>query len=93
MAEVVIYTKPWCGYCSRAKRLLRSKGVEFEEIDVSLDRAREEEMIRRARRSTVPQIFIDGRHVGGSGDLAALEAMGELDPLLQTDAPRRDDAR
>ena len=93
MAEVVIYTKPWCGYCSRAKRLLRSKGVEFEEIDVSLDRAREEEMIRRARRSTVPQIFIDGRHVGGSDDLAALEAMGELDPLLQTDAPRRDDAR
>ena len=93
MAEVVIYTKPWCGYCSRAKRLLRSKGVEFEEIDVSLDRAREEEMICRARRSTVPQIFIDGRHVGGSDDLAALEAMGELDPLLQTDAPRRDDAR
>jgi glutaredoxin 3 len=93
MVEIVIYTKPWCGYCSRAKRLLRSKGVEFEEIDVSLDRAREEEMIRRARRSTVPQIFIDGRHVGGSDDLAALEALGELDPLLQTDAPQRDDAR
>jgi len=93
MAEVVIYTKPWCGYCSRARRLLESKGVEFEEIDVSRDRAREDEMIRRARRYTVPQVFIDGRHVGGSDELAALNAMGELDPLLQADAPPRDDAR
>ena len=83
MAEVVVYTKRWCWYCTRAESLLRSKGVAFVEIDVTGDPAREAEMVRRARgRRTVPQIFIDGRHVGGSDDLQELDRRGALDPLL-----------
>lgn len=83
MAKVEIYTKFLCPYCSRATRLLASKGVEFEEIDISLGGPKRIEMIQRAHgRSTVPQIFIDDRHIGGSDDLAALDARGGLDPLL-----------
>ncbi|MCC7429082.1 MAG: glutaredoxin 3 [Alphaproteobacteria bacterium] len=83
-ARVEIYTTPWCGYCARAKALLARKGVAFEEIDVELGGPRKAEMIKRAGgRSTVPQIFIDGRHIGGSDDLHALEAKGGLDPLLR----------
>ena len=83
MAKVEIYTKFLCPYCWRAKSLLEAKGVEFEEIDVTMNGGRKSEMIDRAHgRMTVPQIFIDGRHVGGSDDLAALDAAGKLDPLL-----------
>ena len=83
MVKVEIYTKVFCGYCSRAKRLLQSKGVEIEEIDITLGGARRAEMLQRAPgRMTVPQIFIDGRHVGGCDDLHALDALGGLDPLL-----------
>lgn len=83
MARVEIYTKVFCGFCSRAKRLLDAKGVEYEEIDVTMDRDRRNEMIQRANGGrTVPQIFIDDRHVGGSDDLHALDARGRLDPLL-----------
>ncbi|RJF93021.1 glutaredoxin 3 [Sphingomonas cavernae] len=84
MAKIEIYTKLLCGYCTRAKALLASKGAEFEEYDISMGGPQRAEMIQRAHgRTTVPQIFIDGRHVGGSDDLAALEAAGKLDPLLQ----------
>ena len=84
MARVEMYTKMFCPYCARAKRLLADKGVEVEEHDISLGGPRREEMLSRAAgRHTVPQIFIDGRHVGGSDDLAALNEAGELDPLLQ----------
>lgn len=84
MAKIEIYTKAFCGYCARAKALLDRKGAAFEEIDVTMDRAGFEAMIERAKGGrTVPQIFIDGRHVGGSDDLAALEAKGELDALLK----------
>lgn len=83
MARVEIYTKDWCGFCARAKRLLDGKGVAYEEYDISLGGPRRGEMIDRANgRTTVPQIFIDGAHVGGSDDLAALEAAGKLDPML-----------
>ncbi len=83
MAEVEIYTKDWCPYCARAKRLLDDKGVAYAEHEISMDPAKRAEMIDRANgRTTVPQVFIDGRHVGGSDDLAALEREGRLDSLL-----------
>jgi glutaredoxin 3 len=83
MVEVVIYSSPFCGYCARAKQLLGRKGVNYLDIDVAADPGRRPEMIARANgRTTVPQIFIDGRHVGGCDDLYALEQDGGLDPLL-----------
>ena len=85
MARIEVYTKFLCPYCTRAKALLENKGAAFEEIDVTMDRAGFEAMVDRARgRRTVPQIFIDGKHIGGSDDLAELEAKGELDALLGT---------
>ncbi len=87
MAKVEIYTSQWCGYCHRAKALLTSKGVAFEEIDVGGDSALRETMINRANgRTTVPQIFIEGRHVGGCDDLYDLDRAGRLDPLLKQTA-------
>lgn len=75
-----MYATAWCPYCARARNLLTRKGVEFQEIDV--DSTGREEMIRRSGRRTVPQIFIGATHVGGSDDLAELEAAGKLDSLL-----------
>ena len=78
-----IYTKFACSYCVRAKRLLASKGVEFNEFDITLGGPKREEMLQRAPGAmTVPQIFIGDVHVGGSDDLAALEREGKLDALL-----------
>jgi len=83
MARVEIYTKFFCGYCARAKRLLTSKGVEFEEYDITMGGPKRAEMVQRSSgRSTVPQIFIDDRHIGGSDELAELERRGELDTML-----------
>lgn len=83
MAKIEIYTKPFCPYCARAKALLDRKGARFAETDIMMNpRARDEMMSRANGRSTVPQIFIDGAHIGGSDDLAALDARGGLDPLL-----------
>ena len=83
MARVEIYTKSFCPYCARAKRLLEEKGVAYEENEISGGGDKREEMIQRAGgRTTVPQIFIEGRHIGGSDDLASLEREGKLDPLL-----------
>ena len=83
MAKVEIYTKAFCPYCTRALRLLASKGVEPEEYDVTMGGAKKAEMVERSGgRRTMPQVFIDGRHIGGSDDLAALDHAGELDPLL-----------
>ena len=87
--RVIIYSQPLCGYCSAAKRLLTNKGAKFTEIDVVLDPERREEMIQRSSgRRTVPQIFIDGRHIGGFDELRALDGAGELDPLLAAPAPQ-----
>lgn len=83
MAEIEIYTTPWCPYCWRAKRLLETKGARYVEIDLWQESARRAEMVARAGgRTSVPQLFIDGRGIGGSDELAALEASGELDDLL-----------
>lgn len=83
MRPVTIYTTMFCPYCYAAKRLLAKKGAGFTEIDVTMKPQAREEMVRRAGgRRTVPQIFIGEHHVGGSDDLHALEAKGELDALL-----------
>ena len=83
MAEIVIYTSPFCPYCHRAKKLLDSKGVAYQEIDVTMGGPKRQEMLGRANgRSTVPQIIIDGRPVGGSDDIHALDRAGKLDGLL-----------
>jgi glutaredoxin 3 len=82
MARIEIYTTPFCGYCARAKGLLEKKGAAYQEMDVMMDEKKRAEMRERAKRSTVPQIFINGQHIGGSDELAALERAGELDALL-----------
>ncbi len=85
MSKVEIYTKFTCGFCFRAKALLEKKNVSFEETDISMDGKKREEMIQRSGgRTTVPQIFIDDRHIGGSDDLSALDRSGELDVLLKS---------
>jgi glutaredoxin 3 len=83
MASVDIYTRQFCGYCSAAKKLLETKGVGFTEFDATNAPELRQEMIQRANgKSTFPQIFIDGEHVGGCDDLHELERAGKLDPLL-----------
>ena len=83
MAKVEIYTGMMCGFCSAAKRLLKQKGVDFEETDTSFNSAKKQEMLSRANGShTVPQIFIDDEHIGGCDDLYALESSGQLDTKL-----------
>lgn len=83
MPHVEIYTKMFCPYCARAKKLLDDKGVDYNEYEISAGGEKRHEMLSRANgRTTVPQIFIGDRHVGGSDDLAALEREGKLDALL-----------
>ena len=83
MARVEIYSSPFCGYCARAKALLDRKGVGYETIDLYEQPDRRDEMVGRSGgRRTVPQIFIDGEHIGGSDDLHALDRAGGLDPKL-----------
>jgi GrxC family glutaredoxin len=82
MAKVLVYSTNYCPYCAAAKALLRTKGVPFEEIDVSNDPARRAEMEQLSGRRTVPQIFINGRSIGGYDDVRQLDATGELDRLL-----------
>ena len=83
MSKVEIYTKFTCGFCFRAKALLKNKDVSFEETDITMGGEKRDEIIQRSGgRSTVPQIFIDDRHIGGADDLAALDRSGELDVLL-----------
>ncbi len=83
MAKVEIYTKFLCPYCSRAKAVLRAHGAEVTEHDITMGGPRRQEMLARSNgRTTVPQIFIDGRHIGGCDDLVALDRAGGLAPLL-----------
>jgi glutaredoxin 3 len=83
MPRIEIYTKFLCPYCSRAKALLLAKRAAFEEIDITMDSALRSQMIGRSNgHTTVPQIFINGQHIGGSDDLALLDQKGALDPLL-----------
>lgn len=84
MAKIEIYTGPYCGYCQRAKNLLDSKGAEYTEYNTFMNGDRRTEMVQRAGgRTSVPQIFIDGQHIGGSDELGALDAEGRLDPMLE----------
>ncbi|MBV9203279.1 MAG: glutaredoxin 3 [Alphaproteobacteria bacterium] len=83
MAEVELYTTMFCPYCARARALLERKCVDYTEIDIIEEPARRDEMIKRADgRTSVPQIFINGEHIGGSDELVALERDGELDAKL-----------
>jgi glutaredoxin 3 len=86
-AQVVIYTRKWCGYCFAAERLLKGKGVAFDNIDCTGDQAKRDWLVEVTGRTTVPQIFIDGRSIGGYDDLRALDKAGELDKLLAGSPP------
>jgi glutaredoxin 3 len=82
LASIEIFIRPTCPYCMAAKRLLTTKGHLWSEVDISAEPERRSEMVERSGRTTVPQIWIGERHVGGFDDLAALDEAGELDPLL-----------
>ena len=83
MAHVIIYTRPFCGYCARALNVLAAKGAKVTEIEAGLDPAKRQEMIAKSGgRATFPQIFVGERHIGGCDDMLALDRAGELDPLL-----------
>ncbi|WP_316862827.1 glutaredoxin 3 [uncultured Cohaesibacter sp.] len=82
MADVVIYTRKMCGYCTAAKRLLGDKGVAFREFDATFDAGLKQEMVNKSGRRTFPQIFINDSHVGGCDELYALEKAGKLDAML-----------
>ncbi|MCZ8165336.1 glutaredoxin 3 [Silanimonas sp.] len=83
-AEVVMYSSAICPYCFAAKNFLKQRGVEWREVRVDLDPVARTEMLERARRTSVPQIFINGTHVGGFDDMVALDRAGGLAPLLES---------
>ena len=80
---ILMFAKAWCPYCDRARALLQSKNISFDEIDIEARPEQREEMIRRSGRRTVPQIFIGERHIGGSDELHELDVSGGLEPLLR----------
>ena len=82
MAKVTIYTRPFCGYCSRAISLLNAKGADYTEIEAGMDPALRQEMMQRSGRATFPQIFIGETHIGGCDEMMALERAGHLDAML-----------
>jgi len=82
MPKVVMYTTSVCPYCIRAKNLLQHKGVDFEELNIEREHDLMQECFTRSQRRTVPQIFVDDFHVGGYDDMAEMDSMGKLDPLL-----------
>ncbi len=85
MPKVIVYTRDYCAFCRHAKALLNSKGVDFEEIDISQDEALQEKIWQSSGRKTVPQIFVDGRPLGGFEEIRELDARGELDKILEID--------
>ena len=82
MPEIDMYCTSTCPYCTRAEKLLKSKGVKINKINVENNQGKLKEMLKRSKRNTVPQIFIDDKHIGGFDDLSELDIMDELDPLL-----------
>ncbi len=82
MAHVTIYTRPFCGYCARALKLLKDKGADFTEIEAGMDPKLRQEMIDKSGRTTFPQIFVGDQHIGGCDDIMALDRSGKLDPML-----------
>ena len=85
--DVLLYTTSWCPFCRRAKTLLKEKGVKWKELDIEADRDHRQAMTQASGRNTVPQIFINGTHVGGFDDLFELDAQGMLDKLLDRSPP------
>jgi glutaredoxin 3 len=83
LPEIVMYTSATCGYCVAAKNFLKSRGLEWKEVRIDLDPAERARMVERARRTSVPQIFVGDTHVGGYDDMMALHRAGGLEPLLQ----------
>lgn len=83
MATVIMYSTAYCPYCSRARQLLEQKGIKFTDIRIDENPDKRAEMIAKSNRQTVPQIFINSRHIGGCDDMYALESQGQLDKLLQ----------
>ena len=81
--EIVMYSTGYCPYCVAAKNFLKARGLEWNEVRVDTDPAQRAEMMRKAQRTSVPQIFINGTHVGGFDDMVALDRRGELKPLLE----------
>lgn len=88
MSQIDVYTKPWCSYSGRSVNLLNRKGLRYNEINVTHDVQLENEMKARSQRQTVPQIFIDGVHIGGSDDLLLAEQNGLLDSLFSAGAEK-----
>ena len=82
MAHVTIYTRPFCGYCARALKLLKDKGADFTEIEAGMDPKLRQEMIDKSGRTTFPQIFVAEQHIGGCDDMLALDRSGKLDTML-----------
>ncbi len=82
MAKVTIYTRPFCGYCARALKLLSDKGADFTEVEAGMDPKLRQEMMDRSGRTTFPQIFVGEQHIGGCDDMVALDRAGKLDGLL-----------
>ena len=80
--DVLLYTTSWCPFCDRAKKFLKKKGLQWDEVDIEADPANRQVMTKASGRNTVPQIFINGTHVGGCDDLLELDAKGGLDKLL-----------
>jgi glutaredoxin 3 len=87
MATVTMYTTPWCGYCAAARKLLQSKNIEFEDINVAMDADLRQIMTDKSGGTTVPQIFINDEPIGGYSDMAALDKQGKLDQLLNQNPP------
>jgi len=92
MPKVEIYSSPLCGYCYMAKKLLKQKNVDFDEINVLGNAGNRTEMTRRSRHTSVPQIFINDEHIGGFDDIYALDKSGRLDPLLSGISQRTDNS-
>ena len=84
MADILIYSSAICPYCVAAKNFLKSKGLDYREVRIDLDASARKEMLDRSKRMSVPQIFVNGTHVGGFDDMVALDRAGNFSPLLET---------
>lgn len=86
MADILIYSSAVCPYCVAAKNFLKARGLEYRELRIDMDRQAREEMMAKAKRTSVPQIFVNGTHVGGFDDMVAMDRAGTFQPLLESAA-------
>jgi len=84
MADILIYSSAVCPYCVAAKNFLKARGLEYRELRIDMDRQAREEMMAKAKRTSVPQIFVNGTHVGGFDDMVAMDRAGTFQPLLES---------